>query len=36
MSADGRVMTSDGLPVLSGFQPIQVGATDVAISSNGR
>ncbi len=36
LSADGRVMTNDGLPVLSGFQPIQVGATDVAISSNGQ
>ena len=36
MSADGRVMTNSGLPVLSGFQPIQVGATDVAISSSGQ
>ncbi len=36
LSSDGRVMTNDGLPVASGFQPIQVGATDVAISSNGQ
>ena len=32
---DGRVTTSDGLPVLSGFQPIPPNATGVSISSNG-
>jgi flagellar basal-body rod protein FlgG len=32
---DGRVMTSDGLPVLSGFQAIPTGTTAVAISPGG-
>lgn len=32
---DGRVMTSDGLPVLSGFQAIPTGTTAVAISPTG-
>jgi flagellar basal-body rod protein FlgG len=31
----GRVTTSDGLPVLSGFQPIPQGTTSVSISSTG-
>src|SRR3954469_4609316 len=34
-SADGKITTSDGLPLLSNFQPISTGATDVAISSTG-
>jgi len=34
-AADGRVMTSDGLVVQSGFQPIPEGTTSVTISSNG-
>jgi flagellar basal-body rod protein FlgG len=32
----GRVTTSDGLPVLSGFQPIAPGTTSISISSNGQ
>ena len=36
VASDGKVTTSDGLTVLSGFQPITVGATDVAIASNGQ
>ena len=35
VSGQGRVMTSDGLPVLSGFQPIAPGTTSISISSNG-
>jgi flagellar basal-body rod protein FlgG len=34
IGADGRVMTSDGFPVLSGFQPIPAGAT-IGISASG-
>lgn len=34
-AADGRVTTSDGLPVANGWQPIPVGTTSVGISSNG-
>jgi flagellar basal-body rod protein FlgG len=32
---DGRVMTSDGLPVLSGFQAIPTGTTAIGISASG-
>lgn len=35
-TADGRVTTSDGLVVQSGFQPIPVGTTQVTISSDGQ
>jgi flagellar basal-body rod protein FlgG len=35
LSADGAVVTNDGNPVLSGFQPIPPDATDVAVSPNG-
>jgi len=35
LSAQGQVVTVDGLPVLSGFQPIPPGTTGVAISENG-
>jgi flagellar basal-body rod protein FlgG len=35
VSANGKITTSDGLPLLSNFQPITEGATDVAISSTG-
>ncbi|MEA3213585.1 MAG: flagellar basal-body rod protein FlgG [Chthoniobacter sp.] len=35
VSADGKIMTSDGLPLLSNFQPITAGATDVSIASTG-
>ena len=34
-SADGRIMTSDGLPVLSGFQAVPAGTTNVTISPAG-
>lgn len=34
-AADGRVTTSDGLPVQGGFQPIAAGTTSVTISSSG-
>ncbi len=32
---DGRVMTSDGFPVLSGFQAIPTGTTAVSVSGSG-
>src|SRR5215510_14691645 len=32
---DGRIMTSDGIQVQSGFQPIPTGTTDISISQNG-
>jgi flagellar basal-body rod protein FlgG len=35
LSAQGQVVTVDGLPVLSGFQPIPPGASSVAISEDG-
>src|SRR4051812_42622475 len=35
MNAQGQVVTIDGLPVLSGFQPIPSGATNVALSEDG-
>lgn len=35
-SSDGRIVTSDGLPVQGGFQPVPPGTTNVTISSNGQ
>lgn len=35
IDGQGRVVTSDGLEVLSGFQPITAGSTGVAISGGG-
>jgi len=35
VNGQGRVTTSDGLPVLSGFQPIPPGATGISVSGNG-
>jgi flagellar basal-body rod protein FlgG len=35
LSATGQVVTNDGLPVLSGFQTIPAGATDITISPSG-
>ena len=35
LNAQGQVVTTDGLPVLSGFQPVQAGATAVGIAQNG-
>jgi flagellar basal-body rod protein FlgG len=34
-SSDGRITTSDGLPLLSGFQPIPQGTTGITISPTG-
>src|ERR1035438_5538154 len=34
--ADGRIITSDGLTVQNGFQPIPAGTTSVNISTNGQ
>ena len=34
-SSDGRITTSDGLPVQNGFQPIPAGTTSINISSTG-
>jgi flagellar basal-body rod protein FlgG len=34
-SSDGRIVTSDGLPLQGGFQPMPSGTTNVTISSNG-
>lgn len=35
VSAEGKITTSDGLPLLSNFQPIPAGASDVSIASTG-
>jgi flagellar basal-body rod protein FlgG len=35
-ASDGRITTSDGLPVQNGFQPIPVGTTGVTISPDGQ
>lgn len=35
-NAQGQVVTTDGLPVLSGFQPIPSNATAVSIAENGQ
>ncbi len=34
--SDGRITTSDGLPVQNGFQPIPQGTTSITISANGQ
>src|ERR1043165_2093852 len=36
LNAQGQVVTIDGLPVLSGFQPIPPGASSVTIAENGQ
>jgi flagellar basal-body rod protein FlgG len=36
MNAQGQVVTVDGLPVLSGFQPIPAGTSSISISENGQ
>jgi flagellar basal-body rod protein FlgG len=36
LSAQGQIVNIDGLPVLSGFQPVPPGATGVTISENGQ
>lgn len=35
VSSTGQITTSDGLPVLSGFQPVPAGTTDISISDSG-
>ena len=35
LSPTGQVTTSDGLPVLSGFQPVPAGTTSVTVTDNG-
>ena len=35
VASDGTVKTSEGLTVLSGFQPIPAGTTNITISGNG-
>ncbi len=35
LSSTGQVVTNDGYPVLSGFQPIPTGATSIAVSQTG-
>ncbi|KAF0171843.1 MAG: flagellar basal-body rod protein FlgG [Limisphaerales bacterium] len=34
-ASDGRIVTSDGLPVQGGWQPVQPGTTAINISANG-
>ncbi len=34
-AADGRIVTSDGLPIQGGFQPVPAGTTNITIGSNG-
>jgi flagellar basal-body rod protein FlgG len=34
-ASDGRIVTSDGLPLQSGFQPVPAGTTDITIGSHG-
>jgi len=34
-ASDGRIMTSNGLPVLSGFQAVPAGTTNITISATG-
>jgi flagellar basal-body rod protein FlgG len=36
LNAQGQVVTADGMPVLSGFQPIPQGATSVSVSQDGQ
>lgn len=35
-ASDGRVVTSDGLPVQGGFQPVPAGTTNITIASDGQ
>ncbi len=34
-SSDGRIVTSDGLPLQGGFQPVPAGTTNITIGANG-
>jgi len=35
-ASDGRIVTSDGLPVQGGFQPVPAGTTNITIASDGQ
>ena len=35
LSAAGQVVTSDGLPILSGFQPVPAGTVGITVAENG-
>src|SRR5437016_6654147 len=35
-ASDGRITTSDGLPLQGGFQPIATGTTSISIAANGQ
>jgi flagellar basal-body rod protein FlgG len=35
-TSDGRIVTSDGLPLQGGFQPVPAGTTNITISSDGQ
>lgn len=35
VSASGQILTNNGLPILSGFQPAPAGTTDISVSENG-
>jgi flagellar basal-body rod protein FlgG len=35
-TSDGRIVTSDGLPLQGGFQPVPSGTTNITISSDGQ
>lgn len=35
IGADGRIMTSEGYPLLSGFQPVPAGTSAISISASG-
>jgi flagellar basal-body rod protein FlgG len=34
-NSDGRIVTSDGLPLQAGFQPVPTGTTNITIGANG-
>ncbi len=36
LSSTGQVTTNDGMPVLSGFQPVPAGTTNISIAENGQ
>src|SRR5436190_10261320 len=35
-ASDGHIVTSDGLPLQGGFQPVPAGTTNITISTNGQ
>jgi len=36
LSSTGQITTNDGMPVLSGFQPVPAGTTNISIAENGQ